>query len=116
MNVAAPTRPSPIGLVASRIFALARSSSGCIEINDNQTGNASAARTSGAGRRPSALDRFTGQIQRGILTAEAEGVRHHGRDARVASLVGDHIEGNGRIGNVVVDGRRNSLMLERQER
>src|SRR4030095_12290178 len=62
------------------------------------------------------LDRFTRQNPRGVLAAEAERVRHHGGDAGVARLVGDDVEGNRRIRNIVIDGRRNPLMLKRQQR
>ena len=52
----------------------------------------------------------------GILAAEAERIRHHRGDPRVARLVGYHVERDRRIRNVVIDGRRNALVLERQQR
>src|ERR1700682_6333688 len=62
------------------------------------------------------LKRFARQDQRGILAAETERIRHHGGDPGVARGVGNHVEGDRRIGYFVVDGRRYPLMFQRQQR
>src|SRR3981081_4718655 len=71
---------------------------------------------SGSLEMASLLDRFAGQNQGGILAAEAERIRHHSGDASVARLVGDHVERDRRVRNVVIYGRRNPLVLERPQR
>src|SRR5262245_27906912 len=96
--VAAPTAASPSGFTASRIPAFARASRRFIW-------------TKRAG-----LGRLTRQDQRGVLAAEAERIRHHGGHLRIARLVADHVEQDRGIRILVVDGRRNTLMLEREQR
>src|SRR5664279_3302511 len=54
--------------------------------------------------------------QRDVLPAETERIRNGVRHLRVARLVGHHIERDGRIRNVVIDGGRNALVLQREQR
>ena len=49
--------------------------------------------------------------QRHVLSAEAERIRQGVRHARVAGLVRHDVEHDRRVGNVVVDGGRNALVL-----
>src|SRR5215470_7771014 len=95
-----PTAASLTGLSASRRRALRRRRS----------------RRFIARRRRERLNRFPRQDQRRILPAEAERVGHDRRDLGIARLVADHVEGNRRIGVLVIERRRDALMLERQQR
>src|SRR5579863_3901098 len=114
--VSAPTAASLTGLVASRIRALARSSRGCIRNQRRSCRMLSGVPRASALDGMSRLCRFTGQDQHGILAAEAERVRHYGGDTGIARFVGDDVEGNGRIRDIVIDGRWNPLVFERQQR
>src|ERR1700744_5881430 len=92
--VKAPTAAPPSRLAPSRMRARGRRSRGGIR---------------GSGRS----NRLAGQDQRSVLAAKAERVRHHGGDAGVARLVGNDVEGNRRIRNVVIVGGRNELGVKR---
>src|SRR5262249_49676225 len=54
--------------------------------------------------------------QRDVLAPEAEGVGEDVRHLGVARRVGHDVERNGRVGHVVVDGGRQALVLQRQQR
>src|SRR5690242_11392809 len=98
-TVSAPTAASPSGLNASRSLALVRATIGFIS-------EKSRARSG----------RFARQDQRGVLAAEAERIRHDSSHARIARLVTDDVELDGRIRDFIIDRRRNPLMLEREQR
>src|ERR1700752_473360 len=95
-----PTAASLTGLTASRRRALRRRRS----------------RRFIAGRRPEGLSRFPRQDQRRVLAAETKRVGQDRGDAGIARLVADHIERNRRVGVLVIEGRRDALMLQRQQR
>src|SRR5262245_42916539 len=72
------------------------------------------ARRVSARMRPS--HRFAAQHQRDVLAAETEGVGERVTYLGVARHVGDDVERDRRIRDLVVDGRRQALMLQRQQR
>src|ERR1700753_1004548 len=117
--VSAPTAASPSGFAVSRIRALARISGEAIR---NQYWSCETparfpqGKTRGRAYRQLARsyqgpasgtqcrsNRLARQNQRSILAAEAERIRHHGGDARVARRVSDDVERDRRIRNIIVD-------------